>query len=71
MKLRDLEDWLTTGQAAKELGITRQRVLAMVADGRLRAVLVGRNQREHGRATWIFDPASIERHKADRTGGER
>lgn len=69
MKLRDLEDWLTTGQAAKELGITRQRVLAMAADGRLRAVLVGRNA--EGRGAWIFDPAFVKRYKADRTGGER
>ncbi len=69
MKLKDLESWLTTGQAAKELGITRQRVLAMAADGRIRAVLVGRNNL--GRGAWAFDPQDVKRHKAERTGGEQ
>lgn len=64
MKLKDFENWLTSGQVAERLGVTRQTALNLAADGRLRAVLVGRNA--PGRGTWIYDPQDVERYASGR-----
>jgi excisionase family DNA binding protein len=51
--LRELEMWMSTGQVAKRLGWSRQGVLNLAADHRIRSVetVIG----------WLFDPADVER----------
>ena len=51
--IRELEGWMTTAQVAERLGITRQRVLVLAREGRIRSVMVG------GKVN-IFDPESVE-----------
>ncbi len=51
--LKELEDWMTTGQVSKKLGRSRQGVINLAEERRLRAVKVGGQ-------TWIYDPASVE-----------
>jgi excisionase family DNA binding protein len=53
MRLKDLENWLTPGDVAQELGITRQAVHKWLQDGRLRAVKT--------RQGWLIDPAEVEK----------
>lgn len=62
--LRELEDWMTSGQVAGRLGVTRQTALNL-ARHELRAVLVGRNH--EGRGTWIYDPKDVERYASERS----
>lgn len=57
--MKELESWQTTGQVAEELGVTRQRVLRLAEEQRLRSVLVGG-------VTRIYDPKSVEGYAADR-----
>ena len=45
-------DYLTTEQAGETLGVTRQRVLALIREGRLPARKVGRD--------WLIAPEDIE-----------
>jgi hypothetical protein len=49
--LRELERWMGTGQVAKELGYSRQGVINLAEDGKIRAVKTG--------AGWIYDPDSV------------
>jgi hypothetical protein len=59
VNLMELENWLTNSQVAKRIGRSRQGVLDLARDGRLRAVHVGKNA--PGKGCWIFDPADVER----------
>jgi hypothetical protein len=56
--LKELERWMGTGQVAKKLGYSRQGVINLAEEGKIRAVKTG--------AGWIYDPDSVEifaRHK--------
>ena len=57
--LRELESWMTTAQAAQAAGRSRQGVINLGKDGRVRAVQVGRAY-DTGRSVWIFDPGSVK-----------
>lgn len=61
--MKELETWLTAGQAAHELGASRQAINKLIRNGRLRAVHVGKDH-EGGRGMWAIDPKSIESHKS-------
>ena len=54
--LRELERWMGTGQVSKELGYSRQGIINLAGDGRIRAVKTG--------AGWLYDPESVETFKA-------
>ena len=60
--IKELEGWMTTGQVSKQLGRSRQGVIDLAEDRRLRAVKVGGQ-------VWIYDPASVE--EFGRKQGER
>ena len=62
VSLRELEQWMTTGQVSKQLGRSRQGVIDLAEDRRIRAVKVGGQ-------VWIYDPASVE--EFERKQGER
>ena len=53
VSMKELERWMTTGQVSKHLGRSRQGVIDLAEDRRLRAVKVGGQ-------VWIYDPASVE-----------
>jgi excisionase family DNA binding protein len=55
--LREFERWLTTSQAASKLGRSRQGVLWMLENGRLRGVKT--------QLGWLVDPEAVERMKED------
>lgn len=61
--IKELENWMTSGQVAERLVVTRQTALNLAAH-ELRAVLVGRNHK--GRGVWVFDPKDVERYKAEK-----
>jgi hypothetical protein len=50
--IRELEQWLTTSQAASKLNRTRQGVTWMVENKKLRAAKT--------QLGWLIDPASVE-----------
>jgi excisionase family DNA binding protein len=55
---------MTTGQVSKKLGRSRQGVIDLAEDRRIRAVKVGGQ-------VWIYDPNSVEefgRKQAERKG---
>ena len=57
---------MTTGQVSKKLGRSRQGVIDLAEDRRIRAVKVGG-------AVWIYDPNSVEefgRKQAERKGAK-
>ncbi len=64
--LTELKRWMSTGQVAKRLGWSRQGVLKLAEDARLRAVQTALG--------WLYDPADVERfareHETGRKGGE-
>ena len=62
--LRELERWLSTGQVADKLGYSRQGVINLAKDKKIRAVKTG--------AGWLYDPDSVETFKAqlDASKGE-
>jgi excisionase family DNA binding protein len=51
VRLKELESWLTPGDVAARLGITRQGVHRRLDAGKLRAVKT--------RQGWLVDPASV------------
>lgn len=51
--MKELERWLSTGQVSKRLGRSRQGVINLAEERRLRAVRTG--------AGWIYDPDDVER----------
>jgi hypothetical protein len=53
--LKELERWMGTGQVAKILGYSRQGVINLAKDRKIRAVHTG--------AGWIYDPDSVEMFK--------
>jgi hypothetical protein len=53
VKLKELERWMITGQVSRKLRRSRQGVINLAEDRRLRAVKVGGE-------VWIYDPASVE-----------
>jgi hypothetical protein len=61
--LKELGRWMSTGQVSNKLGRSRQGVINLARDRKLRAVLTG--------AGWIYDPESVEdfARKQDK-GGE-
>ena len=59
-RLDQLEGWMTTAQAAHATGRSRQGVINLALDGRVRAVQVGKHY-AIGRPAWIFDNKSIKR----------
>jgi hypothetical protein len=50
--LKEFERWLSTGQAAKVMGKTRQGAMWMAENKRVRAVKTS--------VGWLFDPESVE-----------
>ncbi len=54
--LSEFEQWLTTGQAASELGKSRQGVTWLVENKKMRAVKT--------QAGWLIDPAAVAVYKA-------
>ncbi len=50
--LKELEQWLSTSQAARELGKSRQGAMWMAEHKRIRAVKT--------QAGWLYDPKSVE-----------
>jgi DNA-binding Lrp family transcriptional regulator len=59
VKLRDLENWMSIGQVSRKLGRSRQGVLNIVDEGRIRGVKT--------QIGWLLDPASVEEF-AEREG---
>jgi excisionase family DNA binding protein len=51
-RLKELERWMGTGQVADRLGYSRQYVINLAKDRKIRAVKTG--------AGWLYDPDSIE-----------
>lgn len=45
-------DWLTTQQAAEEIGVNRRRIQALIDGGRLHAIKVGRD--------WLVSKSDLE-----------
>ncbi len=56
--LEELRTWLNTNEAARRLGVSRQGVINIARDNRIRAVHLGASGGERG--YWIFDPDSVE-----------
>ena len=54
--LSEFEHWLTTGQAARKLGKSRQGVTWLVENKKLRAVKT--------QAGWLIDPDAVAVYKA-------
>jgi hypothetical protein len=54
--LRELKQWMGTGQVAKHLDYSRQGTINLAEEGKIRAVKTG--------AGWIYDPDSVEMFKA-------
>lgn len=52
MRLKQIEDWLTAAEAAREIGISRQAMQKRLEEGRYRAV-----KTHHG---WLVDPALVD-----------
>ncbi len=61
--LKELEEWLSTGQVSKRLGMSRQGVMYLAEQRKVRAVKTA--------VGWLYDPDSVEMHAAKvRTGKE-
>jgi excisionase family DNA binding protein len=50
--LKELERWMGTGQVADRLGYSRQYVIKLAKERKIRAVKTG--------AGWLYDPDSVE-----------
>jgi excisionase family DNA binding protein len=50
--LKELEAWMGTGQVANNLGYSRQYIIRLAQDKRIRAVKTG--------AGWLYDPDSVQ-----------
>lgn len=51
VKLKELEGWLTSGEAAKVLGRTKPGTINLARRGEVRSVKT--------RAGWLYDPRSV------------
>jgi excisionase family DNA binding protein len=54
--LKELERWMGTGQVADRLGYSRQYVIKLAKERKIRAVKTG--------AGWLYDPDSVEIFRA-------
>jgi excisionase family DNA binding protein len=54
--LQELERWMSTGQVAGELGYSRQYVIKLAEEKKLRAAKTA--------AGWLYDPESVEEFRA-------
>ena len=54
--LKELEAWLSTGQVSKRLGMSRQGVIYLAEQRKIRAVKTA--------AGWLYDPDSVEVYAA-------
>ncbi len=54
--LKELETWLSTGQVSKRLGMSRQGVIYLAEQRKVRAVKTA--------AGWLYDPDSVEAYAA-------
>ena len=52
ISIKELEQWLSTGQSSKKLGRSRQGVIDLAEARRLRAVKTA--------AGWLYDPESVK-----------
>ena len=50
--LKELETWLSTGQVSKRLGMSRQGVIYLAEQRKVRAVKTA--------VGWLYDPDSVE-----------
>ena len=53
--LKELERWMGTGQVADNLGYSRQYIIDLAKERKIRAVKTG--------AGWLYDPESVEMFK--------
>jgi hypothetical protein len=53
VKLKELENWMGVGQMSKRLGRSRQGVINLLDEGRIRAVKT--------QIGWLADPEDVER----------
>jgi excisionase family DNA binding protein len=60
--LKELERWMSTGQVADRLGYSRQYVINLAKERKIRAVKTG--------AGWLYDPDSIETFAAKINAGK-
>ena len=58
--LKELEKWMTTKQVAHALQMSKQGVLNLATDRKVRAVKVGGE-------VWIYDPKDVQRVKEERS----
>ena len=58
--MREFEQWLTTSQAASQLGKSRQGVTWLVENRRLRAVKT--------QLGWLIDPKAVEEFRGRERG---
>ncbi len=56
VRLKELERWLSTADVAAVLGWSRQGVVNLASQGRVRAVKT--------RIGWLYDPESVEAFRA-------
>ena len=56
--LKELERWMGTGQVADKLGYSRQYIINLAKERKLRAVKTG--------AGWLYDPDAVAAMKADK-----
>jgi hypothetical protein len=54
--LKELETWLSTGQVSKRLGMSRQGVIYLAEQRKVRAVKTATG--------WLYDPDSVEVYAA-------
>jgi hypothetical protein len=54
--LKELETWLSTGQVSKRLGMSRQGVIYLAEQRKVRAVKTATG--------WLYDPDSVEAYAA-------
>ncbi len=57
VRLKELERWLSTGEAAKALGLSRPTTIRRGEDGSIRAVRTA--------AGWLYDPKDVQRFKEE------
>ena len=57
--IREFEGWLTTGDAASKLGLSRQGVVWLLENRRLRGARTALG--------WLVDPRDVEREARERT----
>ena len=60
--LKELERWMGTGQVAGQLGYSRQYIINLAKEKKIRAVKTG--------AGWLYDPDSVEAFAAKIEGSK-